>query len=70
LATRWTYRAHSCSAKARLSRSSRSSAAPEGELIAEFTNVGGLLDLKKRRLVADRAQCWRSLATAPRLLGL
>lgn len=43
---------------------------PDGTLAAEIANVGGLLDLKDRRLVPDPGQVWRSVATAPRLLGL
>jgi acyl-CoA thioester hydrolase len=43
---------------------------PDGTLAAEITNVGGLLDLKDRRLVPDPGQVWRSVATAPQLLSL
>ena len=43
---------------------------PGGTLVAEIANVGGLLDLKNRRLVRDPGQAWRSVATAPQLLGL
>ena len=43
---------------------------PDGTLAAEITNVGGLLDLKDRRLVRDPAQVWRSVATAPQFLSL
>jgi acyl-CoA thioester hydrolase len=43
---------------------------PDGTLVAELANVGGLLDLEQRRLVADPAGRFRSLATAPELLGL
>jgi acyl-CoA thioester hydrolase len=42
----------------------------DGILVAELANVGGLLDLEERRLVADPAGQFRSLATAPELLGL
>lgn len=42
----------------------------DGTLVAELANVGGLLNLKQRRLVADPAGHFRSLATAPALLGL
>jgi acyl-CoA thioester hydrolase len=42
----------------------------DGALVAELANVGGLLDLERRRLVADPAGRFRSLATAPQLLGL
>jgi acyl-CoA thioester hydrolase len=42
----------------------------DGTLAAEITNVGGLLDLKDRRLVPDPGQVWRSVASAPRFLGL
>jgi acyl-CoA thioester hydrolase len=43
---------------------------PDGTLVAELANVGGLLNLKQRRLVADPAGQFRSLATAPEVLGL
>lgn len=43
---------------------------PDGTLAAEITNVGGLLDLKDRRLVRDPGQIWRSVASAPQFLGL
>lgn len=42
----------------------------DGTLAAEITNVGGLMDLKSRRLIPDPGQAWRSAATSPRLLGL
>jgi acyl-CoA thioester hydrolase len=42
----------------------------DGTLVAEVTNTGGLLDLDERRLIADPAARWRSVATAPELLGL
>jgi acyl-CoA thioester hydrolase len=41
-----------------------------GDLAAEVTAVSGLLSLAERRLVADPAGCFRSLATAPGVLGL
>jgi acyl-CoA thioester hydrolase len=43
---------------------------PDGTLIAEITNVGGLLDLKDRKLVPGPDQIWRSIASAPEFLGL
>lgn len=43
---------------------------PDGTRVAELTGVAGLLDLTRRRLVADPAGYLRSLATAPELLGL
>jgi acyl-CoA thioester hydrolase len=43
---------------------------PDGTLVAELANVGGLLNLARRRLVADPAGRFRSLATAPEVLGL
>jgi acyl-CoA thioester hydrolase len=43
---------------------------PDGTLAAEITNVGGLLDLKDRRLVRDPGRVWRSVATAPVFLNL
>lgn len=42
----------------------------DGILAAQISNVGGLLDLRERRLLADPAAVWRSLSTAPELLGL
>jgi acyl-CoA thioester hydrolase len=42
----------------------------DGTLVAELANVGGLLNLEQRRLVPDPAGQFRSLATAPELLGL
>jgi acyl-CoA thioester hydrolase len=43
---------------------------PDGTLVAEITNVGGLLNLTERKLVRDPGQVWRSVASAPHLLGL
>ncbi|WP_137814939.1 acyl-CoA thioesterase [Gandjariella thermophila] len=42
----------------------------DGTLVAEVTGVGGMLDLRTRRLVADPGKHFRALATAPELLGL
>ncbi|MFJ7911768.1 acyl-CoA thioesterase [Kitasatospora sp. NPDC096204] len=42
----------------------------DGVLAAEITGVGGILDLKERRLVADPREPLRALATDPGLLGL
>jgi acyl-CoA thioester hydrolase len=42
----------------------------DGTLVAEVTNVGGLLDLARRRLLPDPAGRWRSAASAPEVLGL
>jgi acyl-CoA thioester hydrolase len=42
----------------------------DGVLCAEITNVGGLLDLNRRRLIDDPAAHWRSVATTPMLIGL
>jgi acyl-CoA thioester hydrolase len=42
----------------------------DGDLAAEITNVGGLLDLQKRRLVDDPGKHWRSVAKKPELLSL
>jgi acyl-CoA thioester hydrolase len=42
----------------------------DGSVVAEITNVGGLLDLETRRLVARPAEHWRSAAARPGLLGL
>lgn len=43
---------------------------PDGTLVAEVTNVGGLMDLDQRKLVADPATHWRSVARSPELLRL
>jgi acyl-CoA thioester hydrolase len=43
---------------------------PDGSLAAEVGGVGGLLDLKARRLMPDPGSIWRSVAAAPELLGL
>jgi acyl-CoA thioester hydrolase len=43
---------------------------PEGELVAEVTGLGGLMDLTARRLVAEPGERFRRLATDPALLGL
>ena len=42
----------------------------DGTLAAELTRVGGLLDLKERRLVADPAKVFEELSTDPSLFGL
>lgn len=42
----------------------------DGTVSAEISSVGGLLDLKERRLVADPREYFRALATDPRLFGL
>lgn len=42
----------------------------DGTLCAEITNIGGLLDLKQRRLINDPAAQWRAAAQRPQLLGL
>ncbi len=42
----------------------------DGTLVAEITNVGGLLDHAERRLLAEPSARWRSAAAAPELLGL
>jgi len=42
----------------------------DGTPIAEIDSVGGLLDLGTRRLVAEPAQRYRAIATAPAVLGL
>ncbi|MGW3075991.1 MULTISPECIES: acyl-CoA thioesterase [unclassified Kitasatospora] len=42
----------------------------DGVLAAEITGVGGILDLKERRLVADPREPLRALAADPGLLGL
>ncbi|WAU84178.1 acyl-CoA thioesterase [Streptomyces sp. Qhu-G9] len=42
----------------------------DGAVAAEITAVGGLMDLKERRLVADPREYFRALATDPQLFGL
>ncbi|NUO97211.1 MAG: acyl-CoA thioesterase [Nonomuraea sp.] len=42
----------------------------DGELAAELTGVGGLLDLRTRRLLPDPKPRWRALACHPEILGL
>ncbi len=42
----------------------------DGTLVAELVSVGGLLDLRERRLVPDPGARWRGLARVPELLGL
>ncbi|WP_446220376.1 acyl-CoA thioesterase [Micromonospora sp. IBHARD004] len=42
----------------------------DGTPVAQLTGVGGVLDLQTRRLVADPAERFRSLASSPTHLGL
>ncbi|PSM43020.1 thioesterase [Streptomyces dioscori] len=42
----------------------------DGTVAAEITAVGGLMDLKERKLVADPRAYFRALATDPRPFGL
>jgi acyl-CoA thioester hydrolase len=42
----------------------------DGTLVAELAGVGGMLDLARRRLIDDPIAHFRSLATAPDVLGL
>lgn len=42
----------------------------DGTVAAELTGVGGLLDLKERKLVADPAKIFTELASEPALFGL
>lgn len=42
----------------------------DGAVAAEITGVGGILDLTARRLIADPAGRFASLATKPELLGI
>ncbi|ANS68976.1 hypothetical protein SLINC_6752 [Streptomyces lincolnensis] len=42
----------------------------DGTVAAEITAVGGLLDLKERRLVADPREHFKELASDPGLFGL
>ncbi|WP_207222852.1 acyl-CoA thioesterase [Herbihabitans rhizosphaerae] len=43
---------------------------PDGTLVAEVANVGGVLDVEAGRLVRDPAERFRAVATDPALLGL
>jgi acyl-CoA thioester hydrolase len=43
---------------------------PDGTPVAELTGVVGMLDLARRRLIDDPIGRFRSLATAPEVLGL
>ncbi|QUQ64433.1 acyl-CoA thioesterase [Kutzneria sp. CA-103260] len=43
---------------------------PDGTVAAEIESVSGLLDLTRRRLVADPTRHWRRIAAKPELLGL
>ncbi|WP_371575431.1 acyl-CoA thioesterase [Streptomyces sp. NBC_01314] len=42
----------------------------DGTVAAEITGVGGLMDLKIRKLVADPREHFRALASDPTLFGL
>ncbi|MEV6962896.1 acyl-CoA thioesterase [Streptomyces sp. NPDC051207] len=42
----------------------------DGTVAAEITAVGGLMDLKARKLVADPAEYFRALSCDPALFGL
>lgn len=42
----------------------------DGTTAATLSSVGGLLDLKERRMVADPREHFKSLADAPGVLGL
>ncbi|MDG5807658.1 acyl-CoA thioesterase [Streptomyces ossamyceticus] len=42
----------------------------DGTVAAEITGVGGLMDLKARKLVADPGAYFRELADDPKLFGL
>jgi len=43
---------------------------PDGAVVAEVESLSGLLDLDRRRLVADPAHYWRKYASRPEILGL
>ncbi|WP_181774576.1 acyl-CoA thioesterase [Amycolatopsis pittospori] len=43
---------------------------PDGAVVAEVESLSGLLDLDRRRLVADPAHYWRKYASRPENLGL
>ncbi|MEV4392383.1 acyl-CoA thioesterase [Nonomuraea sp. NPDC049607] len=42
----------------------------DGEPAAELTGVGGLMDLRARRLLHDPGNRWRALARTPAVMGL
>jgi acyl-CoA thioester hydrolase len=42
----------------------------DGTSVAELAAVGGLLDLRKRRLITDPRQQFRELVTVPELMNL
>ncbi len=42
----------------------------DGTVAAEITAVGGLMDLKARKLVTDPKEYFRALASEPQLFGL
>ncbi|MEV6021847.1 acyl-CoA thioesterase [Streptomyces sp. NPDC052036] len=42
----------------------------DGTVAAEVSGVGGLLDLEKRRLVADPRGCFRAMTDRPELFGV
>jgi acyl-CoA thioester hydrolase len=42
----------------------------DGELIAEITNVGGLMDLAERRLTTNPSKVWGAVARRPELLNI
>lgn len=43
---------------------------PDGDAVASLTGVGGLLDLRERRLVANPGERFRAMATDPTPIGL
>lgn len=43
---------------------------PDGTLVAEVSNVGGVLDLNERRLVSDPRESFRAVAAHPEVAGL
>ncbi|MFG2193182.1 acyl-CoA thioesterase [Streptomyces sp. NPDC048639] len=42
----------------------------DGELVAELTSVGGMMDLRARRLLPDPRATFREFASDPAVLGL
>lgn len=42
----------------------------DGVVVAEVTSVGGVLDMKTRRLVSDPVKRLREMATSPEAIGL
>jgi len=54
----------------KISRITQDLRRPDGTVVATIESLGGLLDLRERRLVTDPRAHWRRLATHPEVLGL